>query len=41
MPADRAGIFMPPLILLTPDGKGYVYHARRFLTDLYLVEGLK
>ena len=27
--------------LLTPDGKSYVYQLRRYLTTLYLVEGLK
>jgi Serine/threonine protein kinase len=41
MPADRAGIFFPPSILLTPDGKGYIYAVRRYLMDLYLVDGLK
>ena len=29
------------IIFLTPDGKSYVYHIGRILTDLYLVEGLK
>ena len=41
MPADRAGIFWPPAIFLTPDGKEYVYSVRRYLMDLYLVDGLK
>ena len=41
IPADRAGIFYPPAIFLTPDGKGYVYSVRRYLMDLYLVDGLK
>jgi serine/threonine protein kinase len=41
LPSDAAGIYTPPLIILTPDGKGYVYTARRVLMDLYLVEGLK
>ncbi len=41
MPADPAGIHWPNYILLTPDGKGYVYSVRRTLSDLYLVEGLK
>jgi serine/threonine protein kinase len=41
MPADPAGIFSPNYILMTPDGKGYVYSVRRMLSDLYVVEGLK
>jgi Tol biopolymer transport system component len=41
MPADPVGIFWPNFILMTPDGKGYVYSVRRMLSDLYLVEGLK
>jgi serine/threonine protein kinase len=41
IPADRAGIFWPNSILMTPDGKGYAYSVRRVLSDLYLVEGLK
>jgi serine/threonine protein kinase/Tol biopolymer transport system component len=41
LPSDAAGIFTPPLMILTPDGKGYVYTARRVLMDVYLVEGLK
>ena len=40
MPADPAGIGNNS-ILMTPDGKGYVYSVRRILSDLYLVEGLK
>jgi eukaryotic-like serine/threonine-protein kinase len=40
-PADRAGIFYPPSIILTPDGKGYVYSVRRYLMELFLVDGLK
>jgi hypothetical protein len=27
--------------MLTPDGKSYAYNAKRMLSDLYLVEGLK
>ena len=41
LPADRAGIFYPPSVVLTPDGRGYVYSVRRYLMDLYLVDGLK
>jgi Tol biopolymer transport system component len=40
-PADRAGVFYPPCIILTPDGKGYVYSIRRYLMELFLVDGLK
>jgi Tol biopolymer transport system component len=41
MPADPSGINNPPSVLLTPDGKWYVYVLNRQLSDLYLVEGLK
>src|SRR4030095_7554992 len=34
MPADRAGLVIAPKILLTPDGKSYVYEMRRNLTTL-------
>jgi Tol biopolymer transport system component len=40
-PADTAGLAQAPSIILTPDGKGYIYTTRRFLMDLYLAEGLK
>jgi hypothetical protein len=30
-----------PTILITPDAKEYIYTTRRYLTDLYLAEGLK
>lgn len=41
MPADRAGLVVAPKILLTPDGKSYVYEMRRNLTTLFLANGLK
>ncbi len=41
IPADRAGIFTPPTIRLTPDGKEYIYSVRRYLMDLFLADGLK
>ena len=41
LPADRAGIFTTPTMILTPDGKGYVYSLRRVLMELFLVDGLK
>ena len=40
-PADTAGLAQAPEIILTPDGKGYIFTTRRFLMDLYLAEGLK
>jgi len=39
--SDPAGVMETPTILLTPDGQGYIYTIRRYLTDLYLAEGLK
>ena len=41
MPSDPAGVNIVFPILVTPDGKSYVYGYRRILSDLYLVEGLK
>ena len=41
MPADRAGVIFAPKILLTPDGKSYVYELRRNLTTLFLATGLR
>jgi len=41
MPADAAGITDMGPILITPDGKSYVYEYGRTLSDLYLVEGIK
>ncbi len=40
-PLDPAGVFSIDPILMTPDGKSYVYSYRRLLSDLYLVEGLR
>ncbi len=39
-PADPAGI-VASWVLVTPDGKGWVYSYYRRLSELYLVEGLK
>lgn len=39
--ADKAGIFFRPYIIITPDGKSYIYHIRRYIMDLYLADGLK
>jgi hypothetical protein len=41
MPADAAGITDMGPILITPDGKSYVYEYGRTLSDLYLVEGIQ
>lgn len=41
MPGDPAGVDSIETILLTPDGKSYVYTYRRNLSDLFMVEGLK
>ncbi len=41
MPKDPVGVNIIFPILVTPDGKSYVYGYRRILSDLYLVEGLK
>ena len=40
-PTDPAGRLGSVNVLLTPDGKGYVYSFTRYLSDLYLVKGLK
>jgi eukaryotic-like serine/threonine-protein kinase len=41
MPSDPAGVNIIWPIWVTPEGKSYVYGYRRYLSDLYLVEGLK
>ena len=40
-PADPAGRLGSVNVLLTPNGKGYIYAFNRHLSDLYLVTGLK
>jgi Tol biopolymer transport system component len=40
-PADIAGVRMVQPVLITPDGRSYVYTFRRVLSDLYLAEGLR
>jgi eukaryotic-like serine/threonine-protein kinase len=40
-PVDPAGVTSIENILLTPDGRSYVYGYRHNLSDLYVVEGLK
>ncbi len=41
VPPDPAGVLAIGPILITPDGKSYVYSYRRLLDDLFLVTGLK
>jgi len=41
VPADPAGLSTIGPVLMTPDGKSYVYGFTRTVADLYLVEGLK
>ena len=40
-PPDPAGVLLIGPILMTDDGKSYVYSYRRTLDELFLVEGLK
>ncbi len=40
-PADPAGVASIEQILLTPDGRSYVYAYTNNLSDLYIVDGLK
>jgi eukaryotic-like serine/threonine-protein kinase len=41
MPADGSGIVDIAPIILTPDGKSYVYGFQRTLSDLYILDGVK
>jgi hypothetical protein len=41
MPADAAGVTPVFVDTILPDGSAYAYSYGRFLSDLYLVEGLK
>jgi eukaryotic-like serine/threonine-protein kinase len=40
-PADRTGLDSTSSLRLTPDGKSYAYSYERFISELYLVTGLK
>jgi serine/threonine protein kinase len=40
MPSDSTGILDPIHIILTPDGRHYFYNVRRYLSTLYLVDGI-
>jgi DNA-binding winged helix-turn-helix (wHTH) protein/Tol biopolymer transport system component len=41
VPSDAAGLWNIDPILLTPDGKSYVYSDYRILSDLYVASGLR
>jgi Tol biopolymer transport system component len=41
VPSDRTGMLGPIRIFITPDGKSYVYAVGRYISDLYVVDGLK
>jgi hypothetical protein len=38
---DRTGLAGIRYIQITPDGKSYAYTFSRFLTELYVIEGLR
>jgi hypothetical protein len=40
-PVDRAGLWRLHPVRLTPDGRGHAYTASHFLSDLYLIEGIR
>ena len=40
-PEDPAGVSIIYPVLVTPDGKTFVYGFRRILSSLYMAEGLK
>jgi len=40
-PSNAAGLWSIYSVLLTPDGKSYVYSDFRILSDLYLATGLR
>jgi eukaryotic-like serine/threonine-protein kinase len=41
VPADPAGVLAISSVLLTPDGRSYVYTYHRLLSELFLVDGLR
>jgi hypothetical protein len=41
IPADPAGLLRIGPIQLTPDAKTYVYSYARYLSELYIIDGLK
>jgi len=40
-PSDPAGVFDVDKLFMTADGSAYVYSYRRFLSDLFVVDGLE
>jgi hypothetical protein len=41
VPTDAAGLWNIWPVLITPNGKSYVYSEYRILSDLYLANGLR
>jgi hypothetical protein len=41
LPGDSAGVDVISQIVITPDGTSYCHNYVRFLSDLYVVEGIK
>ena len=41
VPSDPAGISSPPKVCVSADAKAYVYSFERYLSELYLVRGLR
>jgi hypothetical protein len=41
MPADKAGLIDTGFVLLSADARSYVYSYRRFISTLFLVDGLR
>jgi len=40
-PHDSSGVYGLEAVSITPDGTSYAYHYTQFLSDLYLVDGLR
>jgi Tol biopolymer transport system component len=40
-PHDSSGVYGLEAVGITPDGTSYAYHYTQFLSDLYLVDGLR
>jgi hypothetical protein len=40
-PHDSSGVYGLESVSITPDGTSYAYHYTQFLSDLYLVDGLR
>jgi hypothetical protein len=39
--SEASGVYGFESVTLTPDGTSYAYHYTQFLSDLYLVDGLR